>query len=185
MELVADVHLHSRFARATSKELNPENLFRWSRIKGVNLVGTGDFTHPVWIEELRDKLEPAEEGIYRLRSELASQVEEELPTSCDGEVRFVLSTEISLIYKKGDKTRKAHHVVLMPGFEAVGRLIEYLGEIGNLKSDNRPILGLDSRDMVEICLEASENALVIPAHIWTPHFAALGANSGFDSLKAC
>ena len=94
MELVADVHLHSRFARATSKELNPENLFRWSRIKGVNLVGTGDFTHHVWIEELRDKLEPAEEGIYRLRSELASQVEEELPTSCDGEVRFVLSTEI-------------------------------------------------------------------------------------------
>ena len=94
MELVADVHLHSRFARATSKELNPENLFRWSRIKGVNLVGTGDFTHPVWVEELRDKLEPAEEGIYRLRSELASQVEEELPPSCDGEVRFVLSTEI-------------------------------------------------------------------------------------------
>ena len=94
LELVADVHLHSRFARATSKELNPENLFRWSRIKGVNLVGTGDFTQPVWIEELRDKLEPAEEGIYRLRSELASQVEEELPTSCDGEVRFVLSTEI-------------------------------------------------------------------------------------------
>ena len=94
MELVTDVHLHSRFSRATSKELNPENLFRWSRIKGVNLVGTGDFTHPVWIEELRDKLEPAEEGIYRLRSELASQVEEELPTSCDGEVRFVLSTEI-------------------------------------------------------------------------------------------
>ena len=94
MELVADVHLHSRFARATSKELNPENLFRWSRIKGVNLVGTSDFTHHVWIEELRDKLETAEEGIYRLRSELASQVEEELPTSCDGEVRFVLSTEI-------------------------------------------------------------------------------------------
>ena len=94
LELVADVHLHSRFARATSKELNPENLFRWSRIKGVNLVGTGDFTHHVWIEELRDKLEPAEEGIYRLRSELASQVEEELPPSCDGEVRFVLLTEI-------------------------------------------------------------------------------------------
>jgi DNA helicase-2/ATP-dependent DNA helicase PcrA len=185
VQIVADVHLHSRFARATSKQLNPENLYKWSCLKGINLIGTGDFTHPVWIQELREHLEPAEDGVFRLRPDLASCVNKEIPTACQGEVRFILSTEISLIYKKGDKTRKVYHAVLMPDFEAVDRLILSLGKIGNLKSDGRPILGLDSRDLVEICLEASEDALIVPAHIWTPHFAALGAKSGFDSLEEC
>ena len=185
MRFVADVHLHSRFSRATSRALNPENLYRWSALKGVNVVGTGDFTHPEWIEELKDRLAPAEEGLFRLKPARQSAVDEELPERCRGTVRFVLSTEISLIYKKNDRTRKVHHVVLMPGFEAVERLNARLGDIGNLKSDGRPILGLDSRDLVEICLEASEDVLFIPAHIWTPHFAVLGASSGFDTLEEC
>ena len=185
MQYIADIHLHSRFARATSKTLNPENLYRWSLIKGLNVVGTGDFTHPVWYEELRDQLEPAEEGLYQLRSDLRRGIDAELPPACRGQMRFVLSVEISLIYKKNDKTRKIHHVVLMPNFDAVARLNARLGAIGNLKSDGRPILGLDSRDLVEICLEACEDVLFIPAHIWTPHFAVLGASSGFDTLEEC
>ena len=185
MHYIADVHLHSRFARATSKTLNPENLYRWSRLKGLTVVGTGDFTHPVWVEELRDQLEPAEEGLFQLRPELRRAVDAELPRACRGETRFVLSVEISLIYKKNGKTRKIHHVVLMPSFDAVARLNARLGAIGNLTSDGRPILGLDSRDLVEICLEACDEVLFIPAHIWTPHFAVLGASSGFDTLDEC
>ncbi len=185
MQYIADVHLHSRFARATSKTLNPENLYRWSLIKGLTVVGTGDFTHPVWYEELRDQLEPAEEGLYQLRPDLRRGIDAELPPACRGQMRFVLSVEISLIYKKNDKTRKIHHVVLMPNFDAVARLNARLGAIGNLKSDGRPILGLDSRDLVEICLEACDDVLFIPAHIWTPHFAVLGASSGFDTLEEC
>ncbi len=185
MQYIADVHLHSRFARATSKTLNPENLYRWSLIKGLTVVGTGDFTHPVWFEELRDQLEPAEEGLYQLRPDLRRGINAELPPACRGQMRFVLSVEISLIYKKNDKTRKIHHVVLMPSFDAAARLNARLGAIGNLKSDGRPILGLDSRDLVEICLEACDDVLFIPAHIWTPHFAVLGASSGFDTLEEC
>ncbi len=185
MQYIADIHLHSRFARATSKTLNPENLYRWSLIKGLTVVGTGDFTHPVWYEELRDQLEPAEEGLYQLRPDLRRGIDAELPPACRGQMRFVLSVEISLIYKKNDKTRKIHHVVTMPNFDAVARLNARLGAIGNLKSDGRPILGLDSRDLVEICLEACDEVLFIPAHIWTPHFAVLGASSGFDTLEEC
>ena len=185
MQYIADIHLHSRFARATSKTLNPENLYRWSLIKGLTVVGTGDFTHPVWFDELRDQLEPAEEGLYQLRSDLRRGVDAELPQACRGHMRFVLSVEISLIYKKNDKTRKIHHVVTMPSFDAAARLNARLGAIGNLKSDGRPILGLDSRDLVEICLEACDEVLFIPAHIWTPHFAVLGASSGFDTLEEC
>ena len=185
MQYIADLHLHSRFARATSKTLNPENLYRWGLIKGLTVVGTGDFTHPVWYEELRDQLEPAEEGLYQLRSDLRRGIDAELPPACRGQMRFVLSVEISLIYKKNEKTRKIHHVVLMPNFDAAARLNARLGAIGNLKSDGRPILGLDSRDLVEICLEACDDVLFIPAHIWTPHFAVLGASSGFDTLEEC
>jgi len=185
MQFVADLHLHSRFARATSKSLNPANLYRWGLMKGLTVVGTGDFTHPVWFEELEDQLVAAEQGLFKLRKDIQAQTDPELPQACYGKMRFLLSVEISLIYKKNQKTRKVHHVVLMPSFDAVSRLNARLGEIGNLKSDGRPILGLDSRDFVEICLEVCEEALIIPAHIWTPHFAVLGASSGFDSLDEC
>ena len=171
MRFVADVHLHSRFSRATSRELTPENLYKWSALKGVNVVGTGDFTHPVWIEELKDRLEPAEEGLFRLRPVLQATVDEDVPERCRGTVRFVLSTEISVIYKKNDKTRKVHHVVLMSNFEAVERLNARLGDIGNLKSDGRPILGLDSRDLVEICVEAADDVLFIYGRLISPCWA--------------
>ena len=185
MQFVIDVHLHSRFARATSRELNPSNLHKWSALKGVDVVGTGDYTHPEWFAELSEQLEPAEEGLYQLEPGRRTAVEQELPERCLRAVRFMLSVEISTIYKKGDKTRKIHHVVILPTLESVARLNRRLGAIGNLQSDGRPILGLDSRDLLEICLEADEDVLFIPAHIWTPHFAALGASSGFDSLEEC
>ena len=185
MQFVIDVHLHSRFARATSRELNPSNLHKWSALKGVDVVGTGDYTHPEWFAELSEQLEPAEEGLYQLEPGRRTAVEQEWPEHCRRAVRFMLSVEISTIYKKGDKTRKIHHVVILPSLESVARLNRRLGAIGNLHSDGRPILGLDSRDLLEICLEADEKVLFIPAHIWTPHFAALGASSGFDSLEEC
>ena len=185
MRFVADLHLHSRFARATSRELNPENLYRWSVLKGITVVGTGDFTHPSWLEELQEKLEPAEEGLFRLKPAWRDPVEQELPLSCRGEVRFALSVEISSIYKKNDRTRKVHNVVLLPHFDAAAELNRRLEAIGNIRADGRPILGLDCRDLLEICLEVCAEALFIPAHIWTPHFAVLGASSGFDHLEEC
>ncbi len=185
MRFIIDVHLHSRFARATSRDLNPSNLHKWSALKGVDVVGTGDYTHPEWFAELSEQLEPAEEGLYQLKAAWREAVEQELPERCRRAVRFMLSVEISTIYKKGDKTRKIHHVVILPTLESVARLNRRLGAIGNLHSDGRPILGLDSRALLEICLEADEDVLFIPAHIWTPHFAALGASSGFDSLEEC
>ncbi len=185
MKFTADLHLHSRFSMATSKDLTCENLHRWSALKGIDVVGTGDFTHPVWLAELKERLEPDGEGLCRLRRGLLRPVEETVPESCQRDVRFMLTVEISLIYKKEDRTRKVHHVVMMPDFDAVDRLNARLSSIGNLKSDGRPILGLESRDLVEICLEASEDVLFVPAHIWTPHFSALGARSGFDSLEEC
>ena len=185
MEFVADIHLHSRWSRATSRDLNPENLHKWSQLKGIGVVGTADFTHPEWLAELKEKLEPAEEGLFRLRPKLAAPVDGQVPRSCRGEVRFLLTVEISSIYKRGGRTRKVHNVVCLPGFDAVDDLDRRLSAIGNLGSDGRPILGLDSRDLLEICLEVDPRVLFIPAHIWTPHFAVLGASSGFDSLQEC
>ena len=185
MEFVADLHLHSRFARATSRQLNPPNLHLWSALKGVEVVGTGDFTHPEWFAELQEHLEPAEAGFYQLREPWRGQVKRALPPACRRRVRFMLTVEISSIYKKNGRTRKIHNIVMLPDFAAVERLNNRLGAIGNLHSDGRPILGLDSRDLLEICLEVCPEVLFVPAHIWTPHFAALGASSGFDSLEEC
>ena len=185
MEFVADIHLHSRWSRATSRDLNPENLHKWSQLKGIGVVGTADFTHPEWLAELKEKLEPAEEGLFGLRPDLAKPVDGQVPPSCRGEVRFLLTVEISSIYKRGGRTRKVHNVVCLPGFDAVDDLNRRLSAIGNLGSDGRPILGLDSRDLLDICLEVDPRVLFIPAHIWTPHFAVLGASSGFDSLEEC
>ena len=185
MRFAIDVHLHSRYARATSRDLNPENLHRWSALKGIAVVGTGDYTHPAWIAELEEKLEPAEAGLYRLKAAWRDPIDAELPPSCRAPVRFLLSVEISSIYKKNGRTRKIHNVVILPDFAAASELNRRLGAIGNLKADGRPILGLDSRDLLEICLEVCPEVLFIPAHIWTPHFAALGASSGFDSLEEC
>jgi len=181
---IADFHIHSHYSVATSKDLDPEHLDLWARIKGLTVVGTGDFTHPGWLEELRTKLEPAEPGLYRLRPD--HQIREDVPQAgLDEPVRFILSAEISTIYKKADKTRKVHHVILAPDFETVEKIQRRLSKIGNITSDGRPILGLDSRNLLEIAIEANPEVLFIPAHIWTPWFSALGDKSGFDSIDEC
>lgn len=179
---IADLHIHSRYSRATSKDLTPEQLDYWARRKGIQILGTGDFTHPAWREELQEKLVPAEDGLYALKDEL--QLNDQ--TSTVGEkARFVISGEISSIYKKNGKVRKVHSVILLPSLEAADLLSRKLETIGNIHSDGRPILGLDCRDLLEITLEICPNAIYIPAHIWTPHFSLFGAFSGFDTVEEC
>ncbi len=184
MRFVADFHIHSRYSRATSRELDLEHLELWARRKGVAVVGTGDFTHPGWFSELKEKLEPAEPGLFRLKKDCLISNDPLVPPS-PMPVRFVLSAEISSIYKKGEKVRKVHNLILMPDFEDVEKLNLALGRVGNLHSDGRPILGLDSKELLKMVLESSEQACFIPAHIWTPWFSILGSRSGFDSVEEC
>jgi DNA helicase-2/ATP-dependent DNA helicase PcrA len=181
----ADLHIHSKYSRACSKDCDIEHLTWWARRKGISLVGTGDFTHPAWLAHLREVLEPAEPGVFRLRPDHERDVGRTLPPSCDGVVRFMLSVEISTIYKYGEHTRKVHHLCYMPDFAAVEQFNRRLGRIGNLGSDGRPILGLDSRDLLEIVLESGDGAYLVPAHIWTPWFAVLGSKAGFDTIEDC
>jgi len=185
MRFHADLHIHSKYSRATSRDCDLEHLAYWARKKGITVVGTGDFTHPIWRAELKEKLLPAEPGLFRLRDDIARSVDERLPPSCNGQTRFMLSVEISTIYKKGELTRKVHHLVYVPDFAAADRFAARLARIGNIASDGRPILGLDSRHLLEIALEASPDAYLVPAHIWTPWFAVLGSRSGFDSVAEC
>lgn len=185
MRFYADLHIHSKYSRATSRDCDLEHLAWWARRKGITVIGTGDFTHPAWFEEIQEKLIPAEPGLFRLRPEIEREVESTLPAACQGPVRFMLEVEISTIYKKGDKTRKIHHLIYAGNLETAGRFRDRLGKIGNIKSDGRPILGLDSRHLLEITLESGDDAYLIPAHIWTPWFAALGSKSGFDSITEC
>ena len=185
MEFVADLHIHSHFSRATSRELDLEHLWIWAQLKGVTVVGTGDFTHPGWFAELESKLVPAEEGLFALKPELERALAEQIPLSCRAPVRFLLSAEISNIYKYGERTRKVHNLVCMPHLDGVSTFSRALARIGNLKSDGRPILGLDSRDLLEITLTSAGGAVLIPAHIWTPWFSAMGSKSGFPSIEEC
>ncbi len=185
MEFVADFHVHSYLSRATAKNLNLEHLNLWSQLKGITVVATGDFTHPKWFSELSERLEPAEDGLFRLKEDYAAETAPMVPASCRGPVRFILSVEISSIYKKDGKTRKVHNVILAPSLEVAEKISERLGRIGNIASDGRPILGLDSKTLLEIVLETSEHAVLIPAHIWTPWFSVLGSKSGFDCLEEC
>ncbi len=157
----------------------------WARRKGITVLGTGDVTHPAWAEELRTSLVPAENGLFKLRDDLDREVLRTLPPSCHGPVRFQLEVEISTIYKRGDRTRKVHHLCYLPDFDAMAKFTVALAKIGNLGSDGRPILGLDSRDLLEITLAAGDGAYLVPAHVWTPWFAALGSKSGFDAVEDC
>ena len=180
--MIADLHIHSRFSMATSKEGTPENLDFWARKKGISLIGTGDFTHPVWREELKERLVSEGNGLYRLRDEYVKEESRKFP----GEgTRFVVSGEISSIYKKNGKTRKVHNVILLPSLEAADAMAQRLEKIGNIHSDGRPILGLDSHDLLEMMLDVCPEGILVPAHIWTPHFSVLGAKSGFDSVEEC
>ncbi len=168
MRIIADLHLHSKHSRATSKDMDVENLARWCKLKGINLVGTGDFTHPIWLRELRSKLQPAAPGLY----------------AYDG-IHFMLTVEVSNIYPQDGRLRKIHNIILAPSFELVDRINAVLGRFGSLMADGRPTLTLPSDKMVEYLVELSPDILIIPAHAWTPWFSLFGSNSGFDSLEEC
>ena len=170
----ADLHIHSKFSRACSRDCDIEHLAWWALRKGITVVGTGDFTHPAWAAELRESLIPAEPGLLRLRPDLEDRLRRTSPRSCAGHVRFMLSAEISTIYRGGDRTRKVHHLIYAPTFEAADRITAALSKIGNLASDGRPILGLDSRSLLEITLAGGPGCYLVPAHAWTPWFAVLG-----------
>jgi uncharacterized protein (TIGR00375 family) len=185
MRFHADLHVHSKYSRATSRDLDLEHLAHWAARKGIAVVATGDFTHPLWRAELKEKLVPAEPGLFRLRTDIEAAVAQTLPPLCRAPVRFMLEVEISTIYKKADRTRKVHHLIYAPGFDTADRFSDRLARIGNIASDGRPILGLDSRDLLEITLASGPDAYLVPAHIWTPWFAALGSQSGFDSIADC
>jgi len=172
MEFVADFHIHSRYSRATSKEMNLETLEKWAGIKGIKILGTGDFTHPQWIKELKEKLEPAESGLFKLKNS-------------NSDVRFLLTTEVSCIYSKKGKVRKIHIIIFAPFLNIVEKINTRLAWIGNLNADGRPILGLDAKELLKIVLNVSEDCLIVPAHIWTPWFSLFGSKSGFDSIEEC
>jgi len=172
MKFVADFHIHSKYSRAVSPSMDLDNLDNWAKIKGIKVIGTGDFTHPKWLEHIKEKLEPAESGLFKLRRD-------------DLSTRFLLTSEISCIYKKNNKVRKIHIIVFAPTIKAVEKINKRLSQIGNLHSDGRPILGLDAKELTKIVLDADKNCLVIPAHAWTPWFSVFGSKSGFDSLEEC
>jgi ATP-dependent DNA helicase UvrD/PcrA len=181
----ADLHIHSKYSRATSKDCNLVELARWAALKGIRVLATGDFTHPEWSREIREMLVEAEEGLLRLKEEFLPK-ETAVPGGFGPEdVRFILNVEISSIYKKHGATRKVHNLVFMPDLDSVERFNKRLDRIGNIKSDGRPILGLDSRDLLEIALEITAESFLIPAHVWTPWFSILGSRSGFDSVEEC
>ncbi len=185
-KFIGDFHIHSHFSLATSKELVPEYLDYWARVKGIKVVGTGDFTHPKWIKELKEKLEPAEQGLYKLKKEykLNHAIHGFIPVEQD--VRFILTAEISNIYKKNGAVRKVHNVLFAPDFDVVDQVQHQLNARKfNITSDGRPILGLDAKDLLDLSLNVSEKIFFVPAHIWTPWFSVLGAKSGFNTIDEC
>ena len=182
---IADIHVHSKFSRATSRNLDIEHLYIWAQRKGIRVIGTGDFTHPQWFSLIEEKLEPAEPGLYRLKKEIARCCDEKVPPLCRAPVRFLLSSEISNIYKKKDRTRKNHNLVFFPKMEDVRRFNAKLDAIGNIKSDGRPILGLDARDLLEIALEISQDGFSSRPIYGHLGFRCLGSKSGFDSIEEC
>src|ERR1700761_4185668 len=181
----ADLHIHSKFSRARSKDCDIPHLAAGALRKGITVVGTGDFTHPAWSGELKKTLVPAEAGLLQLRPDLEKDLRQRTPAACNQAVRFMLSVEISTIYRRDERTRKVHHLIYAPSFEAADRITASLSKIGNLASDGRPILGLDSRDLLEITLAGGPGCYLVPAHIWTPWFAVLGSRSGFDAVADC
>lgn len=172
MVFVADFHIHSKYSRATSPNMDLENLDKWAKIKGIKILGTGDFTHPEWFRELKSKLVMAEQGLFKLQKSNSA-------------TRFLLTSEISCIYSKGEKVRKIHILIFAPSFEICEKINSYLATIGNLKADGRPILGLDAKELLKNVLEISSDCLIVPAHIWTPWFSLFGSKSGFNSIEEC
>ncbi|MBA9002476.1 endonuclease Q family protein [Thermomonospora cellulosilytica] len=186
MRFHADLHVHSKYSRACSKNSDLEQLTWWARRKGVTVMGTGDFTHPAWFARLRESLVPAEPGLFRLREELDREAAAGLPSRvAAAPVRFMLSVEVSTVYRRAGRTRKIHHLVYAPGFDAAAELNRRLGRFGDLASDGRPTLTLDSRDLLEAVLACGDGCYLVPAHVWTPWFGVLGSKSGFDAIEDC
>lgn len=177
----ADLHIHSKFSRATSKEMNLETIEQWAQIKGIKVIGTGDFTHPEWLKEIGEKLTEEGNGLLRLKEKYKLQI----PESCREDVFFILSSEISCIYQKNGKLRKIHLLILSPSLKDVTKINHALSLIGSLISDGRPILGIDGKELMKIIMDISSDSLIIPAHAWTPHFSVFGSQSGFDSIEEC
>jgi len=188
MRFICDFHIHSKYSRATSRDMEPEALAYWAAIKGIKVVGTGDFTHPAWIKELKEKLEPAEKGLYKLKdaklaiknnfnnAKIPAELVSKIQASRLGEIRFILTAEISSIYSKGGQVRRIHNLIFAPSFEIVDKINEKLNTIGNLHSDGRPILGLGSKELLKIVLNISPAVVLIPAHAWTPWFSISAPN---------
>ena len=181
----ADLHIHSRHSGATSRDADLEHMAIWACRNSVSVLGTGNFTHPEWFSEIRETLVPAEDGLFRLRDDVQHEVERQTAGVLQQSMRFILEVEISTIYKKGDRKRKVHHLIYAPDQESAQRLIQKFLRIGNRKSDGRPILGLDSRDLLEITIEAGESCYLVPTHTWMPWFAGLDSKSGFDVVEEC
>jgi len=168
MKFIADFHIHSKYSRATSKDMDVEHLVEWAKRKGIDLIGTGDFTHHLWLEELKSKLEPKGNGLLIYK-----------------DIHFILSVEISSIYSKRNKTYRIHNVILAPSFESVDKINNILSRRGNIASDGRPILGMDAAELARIVFDVDENCILVPGHIWTPWFSLFGSMSGFDRIEDC
>lgn len=162
--------------------MNLESLWKWAQLKGISVMGTGDFTHPKWFQELQEKLDPIGNNLFKLKDNFQR---DDIPDSCRAEVYFMLTSEISSIYSKRGRTRKIHNLIFSPDFSIAARINTLLSGIGNLSSDGRPILGLDAKHLLKIVLDTSPDAVLIPAHAWTPHFSVFGSESGFDSISEC
>jgi uncharacterized protein (TIGR00375 family) len=182
MKFIGDLHIHSRFSRATSRDMSLESLWKWAQLKGIAVVGTGDFTHPKWYKEMKEKLDIYDNKLFKLKE---NYKDNSLPMSCRSEVYFMLTAEVSCIYSKNGKVRKVHCLIFAPDFAVASRIYTALSRIGNLSSDGRPILGLDAKTLLKIVLDISDEVMLVPAHAWTPHFSVFGAISGFDSLEEC
>ncbi len=181
MKIIADLHIHSPYSRAVSKAMTLENLDVWARLKGITVMGTGDFTHPAWLKEIKQKLEPAERGLYVLKSNFSAKG----GSASGGKTRFLLTVEVSSIYSKGGKVRRIHSLLFAPSILAAEKINAVLNVAGNIKSDGRPILGIDPKDLLKIALDADPQCVLVPAHIWTPWFALFGSKSGFDTIEEC
>ncbi len=182
MRFLADLHIHSKYSLATSRDLSPENIWRWSQLKGITVIGTGDFTHPGWFRELKEKIEPGENGLYRLKKKFQTTG---IPDSCAHDVFFLLSAEVSCVYRKNDRVRRIHSLIFVSDFAEATKLNRILSRTGKLNTDGRPQLKLDAEELLKIVLDLSAGAMLVPAHVWTPHYSIFGAKSGFDSLEEC
>ncbi|MCX5701340.1 MAG: endonuclease Q family protein [Candidatus Omnitrophica bacterium] len=168
MEFIADFHIHSKYSRATSRNMDIKNLSEWAKLKGITLMGTGDFTHHLWLEELKHNLEDCGNGLFKHQG-----------------IFYMLTSEVSSIYSKNGKTYRVHNIMTSPSFKSVDAINDKLSRIGNLASDGRPILGLDAAELARIVFDIDENCMIIPGHIWTPWFSVFGSMSGFDKIEDC